>query len=32
MQEVAAVLWRKLGDLHPPDFRRCAFGVSWFEA
>ncbi len=33
MQEVAAVLWRKFGDLaSPADFRRWAFGVARMEA
>lgn len=33
MQEVAAVLWSKFGELSSPaDFRRWAFGVARFEA
>lgn len=33
MQETAAVLWRKFGELDSPqDFRRWAFGVARFEA
>lgn len=33
MQETAAVLWRKFGDLSAPEeFRRWAFGVARFEA
>lgn len=33
MQDVAAVLWRKFGDLSAPeDFRRWAFGVARMEA
>ena len=33
MQEVAAVLWRKFGEISSPDdFRRWAFGVARLEA
>jgi len=33
MQETAAVLWRKFGELDSPEnFRRWAFGVARFEA